>query len=87
MSDNTITTFAARFRKVLIVSGPLFPTEVRIDAAKAALPYEKPRLAAVHTVVSQEALTSTVERDAEDVLNQIERYVEAASAKRNSEPS
>ena len=37
--------------------------------------------------INQETGTSGIERGAEDILNQIEQYVEVASARGNSKPS
>lgn len=59
----------------------------RLSLSAFSSHFERPRLPAVDTVVSQEAQTSCIERDAENVLSQIERYVEAASAKRSTELS
>ena len=70
-----------------IYKDPEYPADVRIDAAKAALPYEKPRLAAIHATVDPDVRMSSVEQDANDVLQRLEKYIEAASAKGNSEPS
>lgn len=64
-----------------IYKDPGYPLHVRIDAAKAAIVYERPRLAAIHVPVDQEVQTSSVEQDAEYVLRKIERYLDATTPK------
>ncbi len=57
--------------------------EIKMTAAKAALPYEKPRLVVIHATVDPDVRMSSVEQDADDVLERLEKYIETATAKQN----